>query len=216
MDAAAGAAARAAQEAVAAAGPEADISLQAAIEAAVDRATADALPIFDEAYALAAERWAASLAVKSDFFEASLAWGQQAFERAKLLAARAKETPARATAAEVDAAFAAAADKFRDTLAMIPAEPVAAADADAPAAAPEMTQASNVHILWGNVLFEQSQVAHARGDAEGVWRALVESAVDRFKTAGCAAGDITRALEGHPSGAWKAEGLAAAAAGGKA
>jgi hypothetical protein len=210
LDAAQAAAARAATDALAAAGPEADGTGHAAVQAAVDRAAADGLPLFDEAYAAAQERWTASLSVKSDFFEASLAWGQQAFERAKLLALRAKEAPPRATAAEVDAAFSAAADKFRDTVAMIPPEPEADAAA---AAAGDMTQAANVHILWGNVLFERSQVSHARGDAEGVWKALVTAAVEQFKTAGCAAGDITRALEGHPSGAWKSEGVAAAAAG---
>jgi hypothetical protein len=197
MDAAANAAAHAANDAINAEGPEAEGRQQAAVEAAVEHATAESLPVFDESYAAACERWTASLAVKPDFYEALLAWAQQAFERAKLLSLRAKETPPRATAKEVDAAFAAAADKFRETLAKIPAEE------PKEGAAPTDSQSSNVQILLGNVLFEQSQVSHARGDAEPAWRKLVDSAVERFKAAGCPEADITRALEGHPSGAWK-------------
>ena len=205
VDASANAAAYAANEAINAEGPEAEGRQQAAVEAAVEHATAESLPVFDESYAAACERWTASLAVKPDFYEALLAWGQQAFERAKLLSLRAKEAPPRATAKEVDAAFAAAADKFRETLSKIPAEEAKEG------AAPTDSQSSNVQILLGNVLFEQSQVAHARGDAEPAWRKLVDSAVERFKAAGCPETDITRALEGHPSGAWKPTDDAAAA-----
>ena len=74
---------------------------------------------------------------------------------------------------------------------------------------------SNARILWGNILFEHSQVAHARGDGPDRWQPLVDQAVALFRQAKCAETDITRALEGHPSGHWKAaaqEGAGAAGA----
>ena len=175
-----------------------DSSPDAATRAARDagaRALADTLPAFDAALAAASAKWAHALEIKGDHGDARLALGQQLFERAKLLALRGAETPPRATAGEVDAAFAAAAAKFDDALALLP-------PADAAGVA-------NLHILAGNVLFEHSQVAAARPDAPDVWQALLDAAVARFKTAGCAETDITRALENHAGARAAAKAIAA-------
>ena len=190
--------------------PDSDGVPIALVEAAIERTSADSLEEYDEHFALAKARWAAAAEVKADYLDPSIAWGQQAFERAKLRSSRAKEDPPRCSAAEVDAAYAEAAGKFRDTLTLIPAEPV---DEDAPPRlegdpAPGETseaqaQAHNVRILLGNVLFEHSQVSHARGDPQPVWQPLAEQAVCHFKAANCQSADIERALKNHPSGLWK-------------
>jgi hypothetical protein len=67
--------------------------------------------------------------------------------------------------------------------------------------------------LWGNVLFERSQVKHHR-DAKD-WQADCDAAVAKFQDAGCVRADIVRALMNHTSGKWKEEKDAEAAAGKK-
>ena len=56
-------------------------------------------------------------------------------------------------------------------------------------------------MLWGNVLFERSQVRHHRGDEK--WQVDTDAAVAKFNEAGCSKDDITKALMNHASGVWK-------------
>jgi len=165
----------------------------AAMEAAIEAVTAESLEEFDAHFADAQLRWANASEVKPDFLDPAISWGQQLFERAKILALRAKELPPRASPAQVDAAFAAAAARFETLLGELPADD-SSEDAQ--------LQRNNLQILTGNVLFEHSQVTFRRGDAEAVWRLQARSAVEHFSAAHCASSDIERALRGHPSGAF--------------
>ena len=192
-------------------------SQNAPSEAALAAAASTHMARIDDEYAKAVERYTQSLAIKSDFYEASIAWGQQAFERGKVLHVASKSGDAKAKetlAAEADAMFALAEEKFQESLGMIPAEDEASTSGDAAAPAEEgLSLKSQILVLWGNVLFERSQVKHFR-DAKD-WQADCDAAVAKFQDAGCVRTDIVRALKNHASGKWVEEKDAEAAAGKK-
>ena len=192
-------------------------SQNAPSEAALAAAASTHMARIDDEYAKAVERYTQSLAIKSDFYEASIAWGQQAFERGKVLHVASKSGDAKAKetlAAEADAMFALAEGKFQESLGMIPKEEEASTSGEAAAPAEEgLSLKSQILVLWGNVLFERSQVKHHR-DAKD-WQADCDAAVAKFQDAGCVRADIVRALKNHTSGKWAEEKDAEAAAGKK-
>ena len=194
-------------------------SQSAPSEAALAAAASTHMARIDDEYAKAVERYTQSLAIKSDFYEASIAWGQQAFERGKVLHVASKSGDDAAAkgklAADADAMFALAEGKFQESLGMIPKEEAeASTSGDAAAPAEEgLSLKSQILVLWGNVLFERSQVKHHR-DAKD-WQADCDAAVAKFQDAGCVRADIVRALMNHTSGKWAEEKDAEAAAGKK-
>ena len=194
-------------------------SQSAPSEAALAAAASTHMARIDDEYAKAVERYTQSLAIKSDFYEASIAWGQQAFERGKVLHVASKsgdDAEAKGKlAADADAMFALAEGKFQESLGMIPKEEAeASTSGDAAAPAEEgLSLKSQILVLWGNVLFERSQVKHHR-DAKD-WQADCDAAVAKFQDAGCVRADIVRALMNHTSGKWAEEKDAEAAAGKK-
>lgn len=56
---------------------------------------------------------------------------------------------------------------------------------------------SQIHLFWGNMLFEQSQVECKLG-LDG-WEKNLDGAVERFKLAGASEGDISMVLKNHCS-----------------
>jgi tetratricopeptide (TPR) repeat protein len=194
-------------------------SQSAPSEAALAAAASTHMARIDDEYAKAVERYTQSLDIKSDFYEASIAWGQQAFERGKVLHVASKsgdDAEAKGKlAADADAMFALAEGKFQESLGMIPKEEAeASTSGDAAAPAEEgLSLKSQILVLWGNVLFERSQVKHHR-DAKD-WQADCDAAVAKFQDAGCVRADIVRALMNHTSGKWAEEKDAEAAAGKK-
>ena len=68
-------------------------------------------------------------------------------------------------------------------------------------ARPELGLKAQIQVLWGNVLFERSQVRHHRDDKK--WQVDTDAAVAKFNEAGCSKDDITKALMNHTSGVWK-------------
>jgi tetratricopeptide (TPR) repeat protein len=194
-------------------------SQSAPSEAALAAAASTHMARINDEYAKAVERYTQSLAIKSDFYEASIAWGQQAFERGKVLHVASKSGDDAAAkgklAADADAMFALAEGKFQESLGMIPKEEAeASTSGDAAAPAEEgLSLKSQILVLWGNVLFERSQVKHHR-DAKD-WQADCDAAVAKFQDAGCVRADIVRALMNHTSGKWAEEKDAEAAAGKK-
>ena len=199
-------------------GEGASESQNAPSEAALAAAASKHMARIDDEYAEAVRRYTQSLAIKSDFYEASIAWGQQAFERGKVLHVASKSGDAKAQAklaAEADAMFALAEGKFQESLGMIPKEETEASTSGEGAAPAEegLSLKSQILVLWGNVLFERSQVKHHR-DAKD-WQADCDAAVAKFQDAGCVRADIVRALMNHTSGKWKEEKDAEAAAGKK-
>ena len=95
-------------------------SQSAPSEAALAAAASTHMARIDDEYAKAVERYTQSLAIKSDFYEASIAWGQQAFERGKVLHVASKsgdDAEAKGKlAADADAMFALAEGKFQESL----------------------------------------------------------------------------------------------------
>ena len=49
-------------------------------------------------------------------------------------------------------------------------------------------------VMWGNLLYEYSQMQAAVGLE---WKASLDSATDKFRTAGCPEADIRSALKSH-------------------
>lgn len=197
---------------------------QLASEGAMKAAAENHMARLDKEYDDAIARYKESLAIKADFYEASIAWGQQAFERGKLLHVASKEAKgdkAKKLAAETDAMFKLAEAKFEESLGMLPAEEAAAStsgtgEEGSTAAAPAeegLGLKAQILVLWGNVLFERSQVRHHREDKK--WKEDCDAAVAKFNSAGCSKTDVVRALMNHTSGDWKDEKTAEAAAGGK-
>ena len=57
---------------------------------------------------------------------------------------------------------------------------------------------ANIMVMWGNALYEASQMHAAVNLAnEKAWRPLLDSAVAKFRDAGCPEADITAALRAH-------------------
>ncbi|XP_062145374.1 protein CLMP1-like [Alnus glutinosa] len=56
---------------------------------------------------------------------------------------------------------------------------------------------SQIHLFWGNVLFERSQVECKLG--MGGWKENLDAAVERFKLAGASEADISTVLKNHCS-----------------
>jgi len=174
-----------------------------------DEALAEAakkhIAALDADYEACCERFTAALEIKPTYFEAPITWGQQAFERGKLYHQLSKQVGAseKKSAAEKisDEMFALAITKYQDAMGML-------SPAERDAILTEQSEESNgvkaqILILWGNVLYEKSQVKHAR--AMDDWKDDVDAAVAKFNEAGCAKGDIVRALVNHSSEAWKTE-----------
>ncbi|CAN1344479.1 Protein CLMP1 [Linum perenne] len=63
---------------------------------------------------------------------------------------------------------------------------------------------SQIHLFWGNLLFERSQVECKLGS--GDWRKNLDSAVERFREAGASEADISMVLKNHFSNAGPTEG----------
>ena len=162
----------------------------------------DHIKRIDEEYTKAVDRYTQSLAIKPDFYEATIAWGQQCFERAKIYHFAAKAGDA-AAAKEADKMFDLAEVKFQEALGMAPKEDEASTSGEegAEEARPELGLKAQIQVLWGNVLFERSQVRHHRDDKK--WQVDTDAAVAKFNEAGCSKDDITKALMNHTSGVWK-------------
>lgn len=62
------------------------------------------------------------------------------------------------------------------------------------AAAEEPSMRAQVLVMWGNTLFEHSQMCARLSKA---WRPLLDDAIAKFKDAGCAQADIDQALKVH-------------------
>lgn len=56
---------------------------------------------------------------------------------------------------------------------------------------------SQIHLFWGNMLFERSQVEFKLG--VGDWKKNLDTAVERFKLAGASEPDISAVLKNHSS-----------------
>jgi hypothetical protein len=180
-------------------------------EAALKIAASKHMERIDAEYEKAVARYVQSLAIKPDFYEASIAWGQQAFERGKVLHVASKDGGDAKLATEADSMFSLAVSKFQESLGMIPEEEASTSGEETRAPEEGLSLKSQILVLWGNVLFERSQVKHHRQVED--WAADCDAAVAKFQEAGCVRADIVRALVNHTSGKWKEEKDAEAAAG---
>ena len=158
-------------------------------------------------------RYEAALVVKPDFHDATIALAQRRYERARLLCAAAGlsgagESPAKGNedSDEAEAEFSGACADFDAVLAILPEDPPKPPEPvekkepeqekkegdEEEAEQPSMR--AQVQVMWGNTLFEQSQMRARLGKE---WRPLLDVAVEKFKGAGCAEADIEQALKVH-------------------
>ena len=168
-------------------------------------ATADKFDEVTDRLAQAQGRYLAALEVKPDFHDASIALAQRRYERARLLCAAAGLSAATTSgsvdstrADEAEAEFDAACADFTTVLAQLPEEEKKEKPKEAPkegeAPADEPSMKAQVLVMWGNTLFEHSQM-RARLSKE--WKSILDEAVVKFKEAGCAQADIDQALKVH-------------------
>ena len=68
----------------------------------------------------------------------------------------------------------------------------------APLEAEEVNAWANVTVMWGNLLYEASQMRAAVGHE---WRPALDEAVAKFRAAGCPEADIRQALANHTQAA---------------
>lgn len=88
-------------------------------------------------------------------------------------------------------------DSFKSAITMLPAEEAEGATkptANENGEVEEISFRAQALVMWGNVLYEQSQVRAAVGKE---WKALVDEAVEKFNEAGCQKADIRTALLNH-------------------
>ena len=71
----------------------------------------------------------------------------------------------------------------------------ASAPQEGQAAEEEANPWAHCQVMWGNLLYEASQIYAAAGRED--WRATLDSAVEKFRAAGCPEADIRAALGNH-------------------
>ncbi|KAD1228662.1 hypothetical protein R6Q59_027265 [Mikania micrantha] len=178
-----------------------------------------------EKYTLAREKYEEALSIKPDFYEGLLALGQQQFEMAKLywsFVVAKKDDLSKWDPTETIDLFDSAEEKMKSATQMWEKlEEQRAKDAKDPnlikkdellkkkskindvsgdeAAEQAAVMKSQIHLFWGNMLFERSQVECKLGLTG--WEKNLETAVERFKLAGASEVDIATVLKNHCSNA---------------
>jgi len=159
----------------------------------------------------AEQKYLQSLNLKPDFFDATIGLGQLLFERAKLRHAEVShgvwEGTAEAGAEAVEEFFEGAIVRFKQALEGLEGEdahtrekttvdPVVTVTPEpaGPEDEGDVSLRSQALIMWGNVMYEQSQIAAGRNEE---WRELLDRAVDKFHEANCSKADVENALRTH-------------------
>ncbi|KAK9057939.1 hypothetical protein SSX86_022778 [Deinandra increscens subsp. villosa] len=184
-----------------------------------------------EKYTLAREKYEEALSIKPDFYEGLLALGQQQFEMAKLywsFVVAKKDDLSTWDPTETIKLFDSAEEKMKSATEMWEKlEEQRAKEAKDPsvskkeellkkksksndvsgeeAAEQAAVMKSQIHLFWGNMLFERSQVECKLGLAG--WEKNLDTAVERFKLAGASEVDIATVLKNHCSNAEAVEGV---------
>ncbi|KAF0917411.1 hypothetical protein E2562_017860 [Oryza meyeriana var. granulata] len=174
-------------------------------------------------YALAGNKYEEALKIKPDFYEGLLALGQQHFETAKLhwsFALADKVDLSAWDSSETFKLFDSAEQKMRAATEMWEkVEKQRMAELKEPsgealkkrrkqhgadgqgeltpeeAAEQAAVMRQQIHLFWGNMLFERSQVEFKLGIAD--WKNNLDASVERFKLAGASESDISAVLKNH-------------------
>lgn len=142
-----------------------------------------------EKYYLAREKYEQAVVIKPDFYEGLLAIGQQQFELAKL---------------NWSFGIANKMDLGKETLRLFDvAEEKMTAANDAwenlekgkLGEQGSVGMRSQIHLFWGNMLFERSQVEFKLGMSD--WKKKLDASVERFKIAGASEADVSGILKKH-------------------
>ncbi|XP_071720078.1 protein CLMP1-like [Rutidosis leptorrhynchoides] len=186
-----------------------------------------------ENYTLAKEKYEEALLIKPDFYEGLLALGQQQFEMAKLywsFVVAKKDDLSKWDPTDTLKLFDSAEQKMKSATEMwekLEKQRANEAKEDKDpcfikkedllkkkskinevsgdeAAEQAAVMRSQIHLFWGNMLFERSQVECKLG-LNG-WNTNLDTAVERFKLAGASDVDISTVLKNHCSNSEVTEG----------
>ncbi|KVI01101.1 protein CLMP1-like [Cynara cardunculus var. scolymus] len=186
-----------------------------------------------EKYTLAREKYEEALTIKPDFYEGLLALGQQQFEMAKLywsFVVAKKDDLSKWDPSETIKLFDSAEEKMKSATEMWEKleeqrakeakeakDPISKKEellkkkskisndvSGDEAAEQAAVMRSQIHLFWGNMLFERSQVESKLGLTG--WEKNLDTAVERFKLAGASEADISTVLKNHCSNAEAVEG----------
>ncbi|GAU29898.1 hypothetical protein TSUD_379880 [Trifolium subterraneum] len=144
-----------------------------------------------EKYYLAREKYEQAVVIKPDFYEGLLAIGQQQFELAKLHWSYAMANKID-LGKETLRLFDGAEEKMRaasDMWERLEEEKLAEQGSSG--------MRSQIHLFWGNMLFERSQVEFKLGMSD--WKRRLDASVERFKIAGASQADVSTVLNKHCS-----------------
>ncbi|GER56304.1 tetratricopeptide repeat-containing protein [Striga asiatica] len=179
-----------------------------------------------EKYTLAREKYEEALTIKPDFYEGLLALGQQQFEMAKLhwsFVQAKKSDLSMWDPSETIGLFDSAEEKMKAATEMweraeeqrAKNEPkkeeiskrrkkqgegtgVGPTEVSPEEAAEQVAvMRTQIHLFWGNMLFERSQIECKMGLSG--WKKNLDDAVERFKLAGASEEDISTVLKNHCS-----------------
>ncbi|KAJ3698223.1 hypothetical protein LUZ61_001928 [Rhynchospora tenuis] len=176
-------------------------------------------------FALAGSKYEEALKIKPDFYEGLLALGQQNFEMAKLhwsFAVADKIDLESWDSSETIGLFDSAETKMREATEMwekaeekrmqeikdplvSKKEEILRKKREGMEVTPEeaaeqaAVMQQQIHLFWGNLLFERSQVEYKLGVDR--WKSNLDLAVERFKMAGASEEDINVVLKNHGSNA---------------
>ncbi|CAA7032907.1 unnamed protein product [Microthlaspi erraticum] len=183
-------------------------------------------------YNKAAEKYEEAVKIKSDFYEALLALGQQQFEQAKLCWYH-------ALSGEIDVESEASQDvlklynkaeesmekgmqiweemeerrlngissfdKYKELLQKLGLEGVFSEASDEENAEQTANMSSQINLLWGSLLYERSIVEYKLGLP--TWDECLEVAVEKFELAGASATDVAVMMKNHCSNENALEGM---------
>jgi hypothetical protein len=144
-----------------------------------------------EKYYLAREKYEQAVVIKPDFYEGLLAIGQQQFELAKLHWSYAMANKID-LGKETLRLFDGAEEKMRaasDMWERLEEEKLGEQGSGG--------MRSQIHLFWGNMLFERSQVEFKLGMSD--WKRKLDASVERFKIAGASQADVSTVLNKHCS-----------------
>ncbi|KZV47901.1 hypothetical protein F511_31933 [Dorcoceras hygrometricum] len=158
-----------------------------------------------EKYSLAKEKYEQALLSKPDFYEGVLALGQQQFEMAKLhwsFVLAKKDDLSKWDPTETISLFDSAEEKMKAATEMWEKlEEQRAKESKDPIVNKKdellKRRKKQIHLFWGNMLFERSQVECKLGLSG--WEKNLDLAVERFKLAGASEADILTVVKNHCS-----------------
>jgi len=132
---------------------------------------------------------------KADFADAILSLGQLEFEKGKISTSFGVPEGHKYHVSRAEEYFLRSIDFFKDSLGLLKeGGEKEKEEGAAPGAEDQANVKAQAKVMWGNALYELSQV-FAQGDKD--WKPVLTEAIDKFKEAKCQKEEVTNALKMH-------------------